>query len=88
MNIPAKILAKYKKNSRVMNMKISGRNKLMGKVTKIIPGVVTAEVDLDIGNGNYITGVITKTSLEEMDIKMGDKLVALIKSTSVMFIKE
>lgn len=69
-------------------MKISGRNKFKGKVTKVVPGVVTAEVDVDIGNGNLITGVITKTSLDEMGIKVGDEVISLVKATSVMFMKE
>ena len=69
-------------------MKISGRNKLKGKVTKITPGIVTAEVELDIGGGNIVAGVITKTSLEDLNIKEGDTLTALIKATSVMFMKE
>lgn len=69
-------------------MKISGRNKLNGTVTNIIPGIVTAEVEMDIGNGNRVTGVITKRSLDDLQIKQGDELTALIKATSVMFIKE
>lgn len=69
-------------------MKLSTRNKFKGKVTKIIPGVVTAEVNVDIGNGNIVSGVITKTSLDEMGIKVGDEVTSLIKATSVMFIKE
>ena len=69
-------------------LKISGRNKLSGKVVNVTPGMVTAEVEIDIGNGNRITGVITKNSLEEMQIKTGDEVTALIKATSVMFIKE
>jgi len=68
-------------------MKISGRNKLKGKVTKIKEGVVTAQVELDIGSGNTIVGVITMDSLKELDIKIGDEVTALIKATSVMFIK-
>lgn len=70
------------------SVKISGRNKLGGTVTNIIPGTVTAEVELDIGGGNMVTGVITKRSLDEMQIREGDDLTALIKATSVMFIKE
>lgn len=69
-------------------LKISGRNKLRGRVTNITPGIVTAEVEIDIGNGNRITGVITKNSLEEMQIRTGEEIIALIKATSVMFIKE
>ena len=68
-------------------MQISGRNKLTGKVVQITPGIVTAEVELDIGNGKRIVGVITKRSLDEMQIAAGDEITALIKATSVMFIK-
>ncbi|HPU00434.1 MAG TPA: TOBE domain-containing protein [Bacillota bacterium] len=68
-------------------MQISGRNKLKGTVVKVLPGIVTAEVEVDIGNGNRIAGVITKRSLDEMQIKEGDEVTALIKATSVMFIK-
>lgn len=71
-----------------VNVQISGRNKLRGKVINIIPGIVTAEVEIDIGNGNRVVGVITKRSLEELEINLGDEVTALIKATSVMFIKE
>jgi molybdopterin-binding protein len=71
-----------------LSMKISGRNNLKGKVVNVVPGIVTAEVELDIGNGNTVAGVITKRSLEDLQIKQGDELTALIKATSVMFIKE
>lgn len=69
-------------------MKISGRNKFKGKVVNVVPGIVTSEVNLDIGNGNYITGVITKTSSDDLDLKVGDDITAIIKATSVMFMKE
>ncbi len=68
-------------------MQISGRNKLTGKVVQVTPGIVTAEVEIDIGNGKRIAGVITKRSLDDMQIKEGDEVTALIKATSVMFIK-
>ncbi|HOP70001.1 MAG: TOBE domain-containing protein [Dethiobacteria bacterium] len=69
-------------------MQLSTRNKLRGKVVKVIPGAVNAEVELDIGNGNRIAGVITRRSLEDLGIREGDSLTALIKATSVMFMKE
>lgn len=68
-------------------MQISGRNKLAGKVIQVTPGTVTAEVELDIGNGNRLAGVITRRSLDDMQIKVGDEITALIKATSIMFIK-
>jgi molybdate transport system regulatory protein len=66
---------------------ITGRNKLKGTVVNVVPGIVTAEVEIDIGNNSTITGVITKSSLEELQIEPGEELTALIKATSVMFIK-
>ena len=69
-------------------MQISGRNKIRGKVNKITLGVVSAEVEIDAGNGMRIVGLITKSSADDMNIKVGDELTALIKATSVMFIKE
>jgi molybdopterin-binding protein len=69
-------------------MKISGRNKIKGKVCMATPGVVSAEVEVDAGNGIKIAGLITKASFDEMNIKVGDELTALVKATSVMFIKE
>lgn len=69
-------------------MKISGRNKIKGKVIKATPGVVSAEVEIDAGNGIKIVGLITKNSLDDMNIKVGDEITALVKATSVMFIKE
>ncbi|MFA6939961.1 MAG: TOBE domain-containing protein [Clostridiaceae bacterium] len=69
-------------------MKISGRNKIKGKVIKATPGVVSAEVEIDAGNGIRLVGLITKGSLDDLDIKEGDEVTALVKATSVMFIKE
>jgi molybdopterin-binding protein len=69
-------------------MQISGRNKIKGKVSKVTKGVVSTEVEIDAGNGIRVVGLITKSSADEMNIKEGDELIALVKATSVMFIKE
>ncbi|AWI06109.1 TOBE domain-containing protein [Clostridium drakei] len=69
-------------------MQITGRNKIKGKVIKTKSGQVAAEVEMDAGNGIKISGLITKCSLDELNIKEGDEVTALIKATSVMFIKE
>lgn len=68
-------------------MKISGKNKLKGKVIKVVDGIVTAQVEIEIAGGDIVTGVITKDSLDDLEIKVGDEITALIKATSVMFIK-
>lgn len=69
-------------------MQISGRNKLNGTVINTIAGTATAEVEVDLGNGKSIVGTITRRSLDEMGIRKGDNITALIKASSVMFIKD
>jgi molybdopterin-binding protein len=65
-------------------MKISARNVLTGRVIEVEEGLTTAKVKLDIGGGNTITSIITKESLLELDIKVGEEASAIIKSTDVI----
>ncbi|HHW13379.1 MAG TPA: TOBE domain-containing protein [Firmicutes bacterium] len=67
-------------------MKISGRNKLPGRVTKIEREGFMAQVSLDCG-GNEITAVVTGSALDDLGLREGDQATALIKATSVMLIK-
>ncbi len=67
--------------------KISARNHLRGTVQDIVLGTVTAKVTVKVGD-NTIESVITRQSVEEMGIKTGDTVTALIKSTEVMLMTE
>ncbi len=67
--------------------KISARNHLRGTVEDIVLGTVTAKVTVKVGD-NTIESVITRQSVEEMGIKVGDTVTALIKSTEVMLMTE
>lgn len=64
-------------------MEISARNKLPGVVKEIKSGAILAKVTISVG-GNEITSVITKDSADELDLKVGDKVFAIVKSTEVM----
>ena len=64
-------------------MKISARNQLRGTVETVSLGVVTARVGVRVGE-NLIESVITRQSVEEMNIKVGQQVTAIIKSTEVM----
>ena len=68
-------------------MKVSGRNRLKGEVKKVVLGEVMAKIILQVGD-NRITLVITKEAAEEMQIKEGKKMTALIKATEVMLMEE
>lgn len=69
-------------------MKISARNSIKGKVTSVKEGTVMAKVTVDIGGGNTISSVITLESLKELEIKIGDEVYTIIKSTEVMLAKD
>jgi molybdopterin-binding protein len=68
-------------------MTISARNRLEGKVVEIEYGGVMAHVVVRVGE-NLVESVITKRSAEEMKLKVGDQVAAVIKSTEVMLEKE
>ena len=67
-------------------MKISARNQFNGTIKNIETGMITAKVQVDV-NGTNITSVISKESVEDLGLKVGDSVQALIKSTSVMLMK-
>ncbi len=54
---------------------------------EIVLGTVTAKVSVKVGE-NLIESVITRQSVEEMGIKEGDTVTALIKSTEVMIMTD
>ena len=67
-------------------MSISARNQLKGKITGIVIGDVMAEVTIRVGQ-NTIDAIITRRSAEELKLKKGDTVVAVIKATEVMVSK-
>ncbi len=68
-------------------MRLSGRNQLPGEIVEIKKGDVVSEVVVQVGE-NQIAGVITTTSVDNLNLKIGDTITALIKATEVSFIKQ
>ncbi len=64
--------------------KISARNIMTGRVSKIIEGPVSSEVDIEIGGGNVISAIITHGSSEKLGLKEGNEATALFKASSVI----
>lgn len=64
-------------------MQLSARNKIPGEVKAIKLGAILAEVTIGVG-ANEITAIITKSSAESLDLKVGDSVFAVIKATEVM----
>ena len=68
-------------------MKAGARNQLKGKVVAIKRGEVMAQIKLVIPAESTMGSVITVDSLEEMDLKVGDEVVLLVKAVNVLPVK-
>src|SRR5215475_4297966 len=73
-------------HQRRRTMSISARNQLKGKISDIVLGDVMAEVTIRVGQ-NIIDAIITRRSAEELKLKKGDAVIAVIKATEVMVSK-
>jgi molybdopterin-binding protein len=72
----------------VNTMELSARNQLKGKVRSVKLGSVMAEVIVELPGGQEIVSAITRSSAENLNLKEGDEVVAVIKSTEVMIGRE
>ena len=68
-------------------MALSARNHLKGTIEEITWSEVLVHVTVHVGE-NVIESVITRRSAEEMSLKKGDTVTAVIKATEVMISKE
>jgi molybdate transport system regulatory protein len=71
----------------VKGLKLSARNRFKGKVIAVEKGVITAKVKVEVKMPVTVTAVITKDAVEDLDIKVGDEVEAIVKSTEVMIAK-
>lgn len=67
-------------------MQLSTRNQLKGTVKAVVTDQIMAQVTIDVG-GQTLTSVITRSAVDELGIKEGDQVVALVKASSVMVMK-
>ncbi len=65
-------------------MKISARNVLKGKVRTVKHGVVNTEVIIELPGGAEIVSIITKESAQNLKLKKGKAVYAVIKASNVM----
>ena len=68
-------------------MKLSARNQIAGTITSVTKGQTTGHVHIDIGNGVTVHSSITNEAIDDLDLKVGDKATAVIKSSDVMVAK-
>ena len=65
------------------SIKLSATNQIKGVVSEIKDGAVNAEVIID-ANGRKISAIITRESVQNLALKVGDKVTAIIKATQII----
>jgi molybdopterin-binding protein len=65
-------------------MKLSARNQLKGKVVEVRKGQTTAHIRVEIGAGVVVTASITNEAVDDLALKVGDEVWAVIKASDVM----
>jgi molybdopterin-binding protein len=69
-------------------MEIGARNRLEGEVVEIKRGTVMCQVKVKVAGGAQMESVMTLDSLQDMAIKVGDKVQVAVKAVNVLLLKE
>ncbi|MEH2132865.1 MAG: molybdopterin-binding protein [Nostoc sp.] len=69
-------------------LKVSSRNILKGLVKRVVTGAVNSEVTLEIVHKVELTSIITRVSVEELDLSEGKEAYAVIKSNDIVIARE
>jgi molybdate transport system regulatory protein len=75
------------KGLEVKRLRLSARNQLKGKIVAVEKGVITAKVKVEIKVPAVVTAVITKEAVEDLGLKVGDEVEAIVKATEIMIAK-
>ena len=63
---------------------LSARNQLAGTIVEVKEGAVNGHVTVELPGGTRVKGSITNEAIDTLGFKVGEKALAVIKSTDVM----
>ncbi|MDD4700692.1 MAG: TOBE domain-containing protein [Desulfovibrio sp.] len=66
------------------NYLLSTRNQFAGTISKVTPGAVNAEVQVDLPSGQGIASIVTMGSVEKLALAPGQKITAIAKASQVI----
>jgi molybdate transport system regulatory protein len=70
-------------------MKHGARNDIVGEVTEIHAGdSVMAQATVKVSGDFEMSSVMTKDSLESLNLKPGDKVQVIVKAVNVLLVKD
>jgi len=67
--------------------RLSARNRLRAKVVEVMKGPITSEVKMSLGKVGRLTSIISNEAVEELQLREGDVVDAIIKATEVIIAK-
>jgi molybdopterin-binding protein len=65
-------------------VKLSARNILAGSIKDLHKGAVTTTVKIALKGGDIVTASITNEAAEDLELKVGDAVSAIIKAPDVI----
>ena len=65
-------------------MKLSARNQIKGKIIEMKKGITTTLVRVEIAHEQIMTSSITNEAVEDLDLKVGDWAIVVIKASDVL----
>jgi len=69
-------------------MQIGARKRLEGKVIDVKRGTVMCQVRVELAGGAHMESVMTLDSLDDMKLKVGDKVKVAVKAVNVLLLKD
>jgi molybdate transport system regulatory protein len=67
--------------------RLSARNRLKAKIVSIDEGPITSELKMQVTTKGSLTSIISNEAVEELGLKEGDEVDAIIKATEVIVAK-
>jgi len=89
LKVGAKAFALVKASSIILvtegaDAKLSARNQLAGKISRVTAGAVNSEVVLELPGGGTVAAIITNASAEILGLAKGTAATAIFKASSVI----
>ncbi|MDD2711914.1 MAG: TOBE domain-containing protein [Simplicispira sp.] len=73
---------------RSISMKTSARNHFVGPVSRVQPGAVNDEIEIQIAGGHPIVAIVTHASAQDLGLEVGAQAFALVKASSIVVVTQ
>lgn len=67
--------------------RLSARNRVKARVVEVRSGPITSEIKMEIETPGHLTSIISNDAVEDLSLKVGDEVEAIVKATEVVLAK-